>query len=504
MPVTLPQAIPPRHQHPIAMVKYTYRYLFLLLFPLARGLRYIRSPQGLYAWVRGAWQDLLVLFLLLLLSYLGWQFHTYSLDDEGFTIRRGVLLRRTSFVPRHSIVTLSVERPFYLRPLRAVHIAMDTDAGGSHQADFSLTVGEPRAREILEQRQSAAQKPRHAYRPRWYHVVVLSLLISNSFSGILLLATTFQQSGRLLGEGFQQQLLGDLETMAGYMTVIPRTAALIALVLLGGWGVSALRNMFRYLPFRVTRYTSFLTIRTGLFTRRDYSCAASSINFVDYRQSLISRLLHLDMVFISCIGYGKERNSMSVLVPVSNLRRSEKEVRQLLPEFQRSPVTLKAAPFSLYRYVFYPLWAMILLYPVSRQLQQWFPQWQELIYYLTTMAYIPCAWQLLVKTVDRFTAGLSRRNGFLNLKYSRWYTFHTVLVPEDKVVAYDLTQTPFQRMAHNCDVLVYTYNEASRCHRIRNIPTKQAEELFAGISSRRTPPMPSDKGSDSHGDHPHG
>ena len=92
----------------------------------------------------------------------------------------------------------------------------------------------------------------------------------------------------------------------------------------------------------------------------------------------------------------------------------------------------------------------------------------------------------------------------MNLKYSRWYTFHTVLVPEDKVVAYDLTQTPFQRIAHNCDVLVYTYNEASRCHRIRNIPTKQAEELFAGISSRRTPPTPSDKGSDSHGDHPHG
>ena len=57
MPSTPRQAIPERHQHPIAMLKYTYRYLFLLLFPLARGLRYIRSPQGLYAWVKGAWQD---------------------------------------------------------------------------------------------------------------------------------------------------------------------------------------------------------------------------------------------------------------------------------------------------------------------------------------------------------------------------------------------------------------------------------------------------------------
>ena len=66
MPTMPRQAIPERHQHPIAMLKYTYRYLFLLLFPLARGLRYIRTPQGLYAWAKGAWQDLLVVFLLLL------------------------------------------------------------------------------------------------------------------------------------------------------------------------------------------------------------------------------------------------------------------------------------------------------------------------------------------------------------------------------------------------------------------------------------------------------
>ena len=94
---------------------------------------------------------------------------------------------------------------------------------------------------------------------------------------------------------------------------------------------------------------------------------------------------------------------------------------------------------------------------------------------------------MLVKTIDRFTAGISRRDGFFNLKYSKWYTFHTVLIPEEKVVAYSLTQTPFQYMAHNCDVLVYTYNEASRYHRIRNIPIQQAQELFAGIPSAQSP-----------------
>ncbi len=476
------KTIPTRHQHPIAMLRYTARYLFLLLFPLARGLRYIRSPRGLYEWMRGTWQDLLVVLALLLLSYLSWQMHTYSLDAKGFCIRRGILFHRRSLIPRRSIVTLSVEHPFYLRPLRAVRISIDTDASGSYQADFSFIIGESRAREILEQRLEKAIQPQYAYTPRWYHAVLMSLLLSNSFSGIFLLATTLHQTGQLLGEGVRDQLLGDFEAVAGYIRLIPRTAALIALVLLSGWCVAAGRNILRYLPFRATRYPQFLTVRTGLFTRRDYSCAVACVNYIDLRQSIVSRLLRLETVFVHCIGYGKGENAMSVLIPASRRSHARQEAARLLPEFPLQRVTLRTAPLSAYRYVFYPLWAMLLLSPVSRFLQSWLPQWQELIFYLTAMAYIPCLWELLVKLIDRYTAGLARENGFLCLRYSRWYTFHTVIVPEERVVVYRLTQTPFQRLGRNCDVLIGTYNEKSHNHRIRNLPLQQAEELLAGLS----------------------
>lgn len=64
-------------------------------------------------------------------------------------------------------------------------------------------------------------------------MALLSLFMSNSFSGIFLLATALRQTGRQLSETFREQLLGDLETMADYVTlyvtIIPRTAAIIAL-----------------------------------------------------------------------------------------------------------------------------------------------------------------------------------------------------------------------------------------------------------------------------------
>jgi uncharacterized membrane protein YdbT with pleckstrin-like domain len=441
-------------------------------------MRYINTPEGLYEWARGAWIDLTAILLLIILPLIAWRHRTYELTDEGFVLCRGIILRRQTHVPRRHISTLSVERPFFLRPLRAVRIAIDTDAGDRYRSDFSITVGTRSAHEILEQCQPHTRKPLCRFQPRWYHVVMLSLLASNFLSGILLLATALHQSGRLLGEHYKQNIIGEIENVAEYITVIPRTATLVAFVLLGGWGIAALRSLLRYLPFHVTRNRESLTIRTGLLTPRHHLCSVSSINYVDYRRTILSMLLRIQMVFIHCIGYGKGRDALAVLIPAVPTKSTDRHIRQLLPEFRRQDILIRPAKFSLFRYVLLPFWSILLLYPISRIIQDVFPQWQDLIYHLTFMAYIPCLWLLTVKIIERYSAGLSLKNGFYTLKYSRLLTFHTIVTPIDKVVCICTRQTPFQHFTHTCDILLYTYNEAHQHHRIKHVRLKDAHTLL--------------------------
>lgn len=473
--------IPAFHrQHPIAMLRFTFRYLYLLLVPLLRSVPYISTPQGLYNWVQGTWIDLTVIASLLILPFFAWLGHAYTLDEEQFIIQRGIFFRRISYIPRRHIATLLIERPFYLRPLGAVRLAIDTDAGNRHRADFRLTVSRRRACEILEQQQPDSYRPLHSYQPRWRRMILLSLLTSNSLSGVVLLAITFQQAGILLGEGFQNRVLGELEHAAGYVTIIPRTAALLALMVIAGWCVAALGNIIHHTPFRAVRCADVLTIRTGYVVRRDYSCTVRSVNYTDFRQSLVSRALRLYMVFINCIGYGKVKNTIAVLIPACGGRRAGREISRLLPEFHRHPVEVTPGKLSLLRYCRYPLLGLVLLYPLSMVLQHLFPHWQELIYHMTVMAYIPCIWLLLVKTVDRYSAGLSRRNGMITLRYSRLFTLHTVVVPEDKVVVWRLRQTLWQKLSGRCDLWLYTYNEYRMPHRVCNLPLAQTKALLDG------------------------
>lgn len=472
--------IPSRRQHPAAMPRYSFRYLFLLALPLIRGLRYIRLPGGLYRWARGAWIDLTAVILLILFLYIRWRRHTYSLTDSGFLLQQGILLRRDCFIPRRHIATLTVERPFYLRVLCAARIIVDTDAGDRYRADLTLTVSEKRAREIFAARKKHAHQTQHRYRPRWYHVVVLSLLVSNSLSGVLLLATALHHSGRLLGESYSQEVIGNLEAVAGYVSIIPRTAALIVLILLCGWSVAAVRNLLRHLPFTVTRFARILAIRTGGLTRRDHLCSVASVNFVDIRQTLVCKLLRLHIVFIHCIGYGKERDALSLLVPASSAAHSEQAVRSLLPEFRRSTVTVRPAPYSLLRYTLYPLWIIASLYPVGHIAAQVFPLWREVIEHLLFIALIPCLWLLTIKIIDRYTAGVTQKDGFVTVCYSDRLTLHTVVIPTKKIVAYRFRQSVFQRRRNLGDLFIYSYSEDKCRHRIKNIRATDVDALFGG------------------------
>ncbi len=470
-------------QHPVAMLRFTHRYLYLLLVPILRGLPYISAPSSLYVWVQGAWIDLAAIVLLLILPVFSWCCNTYTLEDTQFILRRGIVVRRTSYIPRRHIATLLVERPFYLRPLGAVHLSIDTEAGNRHQADFRLTVSRKQISDILEQQPENAYRPLRTYHPRLRRMFLLSLLTSNSFSGMVLLAITFQRASYLLGQGFQNQVLTDLETVAGYVTFLPRTAALLALAVIAGWCVGAVGNLLRHAPFRAQRCAGSLSICTGFITRREYSCTVSSVNYADFRQSLFSRLLKLHMVFINCIGYGKVRNTMAVFIPACGQRRANIEMRRLLPEFSTSKPSVKPVALSLFRYCRLPLCGLLLLRPLAMVAAEFFPQWQDLIGHLTFMAYLPFLWLLAVKAVDRYTAGVSYASDSFTLRYSRHFTLHTVVLPREKLVMYQLRQSIFQRYGGKCDLRLYTYNEYRLPHSVRNLPLEEVRDLLNHIPS---------------------
>ena len=462
-----------QREHPAAIPEHSVRYLLLLLPPLLRGMRYIRIPDGFPQWLRGTWIDLTAAGLLLILPILAWWRRTYDVTPERLRLQRGLIWRRTAYIPLGLVTTLTVERPLWLRMLGAAHVAADTDAGSHRTADVRLTVGREQANLFLPQTDGGYTLPIAGWR-----VWLLALLASDSFSGILLLATVFRQSGILLGEGLQQALLDNLEAAADAIAIIPRTAALLTMLLMAGWLLGTGRHLLRHLPFSVCRHEDTVTLRAGLFDYRTHGCAVGAIHYADRRQTLTARLLKLHTVYISCTGYGKDKNTLAVLLPPARAGQIQRELAALLPTITPIPLTLRPARGALLRYMRLPLLLLAAIPPTGQVARALFPLWQELILYLCLMATLPCLWLLAVRVLDRCSAGLGHADGRYTAVYSRRLTLHRVTIPAHKVAAVHIRQSLWQRRRGICDIKLYSYHEFRHPHRVRHLRIDEVRQLI--------------------------
>jgi uncharacterized membrane protein YdbT with pleckstrin-like domain len=154
------------------------------------------------------------------------------------------------------------------------------------------------------------------------------------------------------------------------------------------------------------------------------------------------------------------------------------QARRLLPEFRPQAVSIRPAPRSLLRYILYPLWGVLLVYPTARILAPFFPLWRDILLHLAAIAYIPLVWSAAVKILDCCTAGIGLGDGFVTLRYSRRLTLHTVTIPQNDMVSCHFRQTLFQRRRHTGDLIVHTYSEEPRRHRVRNIREADAAHFL--------------------------
>lgn len=135
--------------HPVTLLQMIWRFLFLLIFPAARGFLTALSGGNVAEWLDGAWKDILIIAAILLLAFLQWWCLRYRWESVGLSIRRGVLFRQRMFIPAAKIITMSLTRPFYLKPVGGVRLRVDTWAGAGNSTDISLILPKKAAESIF-------------------------------------------------------------------------------------------------------------------------------------------------------------------------------------------------------------------------------------------------------------------------------------------------------------------------------------------------------------------
>lgn len=468
--------------HPLTIFANLWRVFYLIIIPVLRG--FIVALQGdLANWVQGAWIDILVFLVMILLAVWRWWVVVYSYDDAEFVLDSGWLVRNQIRLPWQNITTISVIESFYLRPFRAVRLRADTIGGSAGKPDFTLLVQKAEAQQVLQRlRHTDSGERSWEYVPKNSSILALAVLTSNSFAGILFIAAFISQSGRLLGNEFNEfsyMIIGTFEEAVRMLAFgVPPAAAAIAYMLLAGWFIGFLLTLFRYKNFAVCLNHNTLDIGGGIFTNRDYCIRSTDVNFIDIRQSIVTKLLNLYSLYISVVGYAKQRDDISCVIPTENHRAFTLTRERLFPALSPTDRQIRPRYTAILRFIGVGLsWCIGI--PLGMVVLIWlFPSWKSFILFVGLMSMVPALFFLVVRIVDFATGGIAKTGSNYTLRYSKGFYLHTVVIPLDKVVGIELRQSPIQQFTPNCDLIISTRAEKRYTHLCRNLDKAALQALF--------------------------
>lgn len=465
--------------HPITIFFNLGRVLYLIIIPVLRG--FVTALQGGFTkWLAGAWADILVFLLMVGIAVLYWAAVKLWFDDERLYIRNGVINKHETCVPWSSVTAVSLVEPFFLRPLRAVRFRTETLGSGFRSPGLVIVLYEKHARAAADSRKHHSGNPLdQIYQPATSSIISLSLLTSNSFGGIIFIATFISQSGKLLGGEFSQRIIGTFEQASRALAFgLPPAAAATAYILLAGWFIGFFLTFVRYKNFTLTRHENALFISGGIFTHREYTIRYSDINFIDIRQSIATKLLRLSSLYLSAIGYGRQSDDISCVIPTENEADFERERGQIFPAFTPAPRTHAPVGRGVMRFLGQPLSGLASIGLALFVLLRFFPEWGVFIRFAGIMALVPAALFLAVRIIEFKTGGLAFDGHNYTLRYSAGLTLHTVVIPADKVVRTELRQGLFQKRSSHCDLIISAKSERRSLHLCRSLIKSDLEELF--------------------------
>lgn len=476
-------------EHPLRILRYSMKNIWLLIFPLLRGVSVFHfDPAGMYAWVKGAWMDIAVLGIILVYGYIRWYFSEITVTDEAITHSEGFIVKIRRTIPFEKISSAATETPFYLMPFKAVTVRCDTGAGIFKSTDLKIMVTQKSAEALVAHIPDVKKENalKDLPKPSVASVLLFSVFFSSGFSGAVYIAAFFFKGGDIAHD-LLSIAMSRITEQAEHIYVkllsgIPKAAAMAGMFFIGAWLLSFIMNLLRYSYFQISADKDCINVAFGLVKRRRHRIMTKYINYIDLRQNLIMKLCGAVTMNISCPGYGYDSH-LPVLMPISREKNlgSFNEYWSLLGDGR-----LKYRPrfTAFFSYAGLPAAGIVLSAILHRPADMLPPNLAELSLFLTIMAEIPLTWLTMVKTVTLCTSGLSIYDDRIVLRCSKGTSFHTVIAQREKVVMVQIKQNILQKIFKKCQVVIWLSGESRSRYKVKSLTAEQGIEIKKLLSDR--------------------
>ena len=479
-------------QHPIKIIKYTAKYLWLLLLSLAKYL--IASHFDIKSWLEANWFDLVILLVIVGFAFIRWVLVYFELGEDRIITHTGFMGMTKTVVYFEDISSVSLCQGPVSFLLHNCVVYIDTDADCVQSTDIRIDLTKSKAMEIYHLiSQKAKAQPGFVFKSPKKQLLLFSLLFTSAISGAVVLLTVLYQAYLITDSEFNKRVLDEVGTQiqiienSGIWIYFLAAGLMIGFV----WVMSFVSNMLRHWDFTCKRSKNYLRIRSGKGARRHHLLRRKYMNYLDFTQSFFMRMFNICSVEVNCTGYGKRRKEISALIPITTAKDAVMSAKLLAPEFSLCKPQVKTSKACVPGFIVLPALATVLTVVLGMVMQYFFPARKEQIIFIEIMLALPFLWLTIVKCEAAVTTSMGFEGEGVTLSYCRWYTFHKIALKRRNITKVTIRRNPLARLFGTCTVVIYTTGEDSRKHLVGGVNYKQTLKIlkdngFSFIADRAT------------------
>ncbi len=470
-------------QHPIKLLSYTTRYFWLLIIPIIRSLYSLSLDADAFrVWLEGTWFDLIVLAAIIAFAWLRLISVSFSFNHERILVKRGIFVTAEDRVCYREVSTLSIKQNVLYRLVGACKVYIGTNAGIFDRADITLVMKRSDAdRLYAAMKQSRVKSVSYSISTNKPRLLAFSILASSTLSGVLVALAFIVETSQMFDREIEARIILDTLSEAAdkLSRIIPPAAAGISIIIAVSWLISFVTNVFYFWGYILTKCSDSLYIKSGLLSRNRHIILLDRVNFIDFKQSFLARLLRISSLHCQCAGYGSTgRSELSVVMPIASARELGSTLTEVFPDYPQPKVGLRSDLKSYAGFYFWP--ALLALIPLAGYavVTRFLPSWSSVALTALAIAEIPAVWLAVIKTFSMFTTGIGMSENHLIMKYSKRYSFHTVIAPKDKVTKVVLRQSVPQHLSGSCTAIIYTASDSKVRHYVYGLRLDKALRFF--------------------------
>ncbi|MFW5762008.1 MAG: PH domain-containing protein [Cyclobacteriaceae bacterium] len=433
---------------------------------------------------------LLGVIVVLIFSYLQYEFFTFQIVNDELIINEGVLFRERKVIPFHRIQSVHLHQNLLQRITKLVGVKVDTAGSKGKELEIpALTrkkaetlrdllrerskIAEDKTTEITteaarQEREpdSASAKSDALVKLNVWNLLVLGITENHLRSGFLAMAIVlgyFQQYSEFVKKYIEPTVEEYLpQNVENNITLI---AGGIFVFLIGSIIISLLRIIFKFWDFEARLQENFIQIQSGLVKRNQYRIPKSKVQYLELHTNFIRKQLGFSNAKIFQAQSASSEASQSMEIPAC-FAHHEEAIKKLLFQnlLQLPKININADTIAYVRFAalmgFIPIpflvWAAIKL--------SWGFIFAAVLYYVYVLY---SSWRY-GRTVE-----ISLNQEIMTIRRG-WLFPVRIFIPLYKAQSLAVKQNIFLKRRKLAHLIIYT---ASGSKRVKYLPEDIAFEL---------------------------